>query len=59
MGIVTDLSKVNVDEGKKLKEEVKLLREKLDKAETQKVLIEKKLNKVEKELKEYHDLCAG
>ena len=40
-------------------DELPKLRDKLEKAETQKQMIDKKLTKVERELKEYQDLCQG
>jgi hypothetical protein len=44
---------------KRWKDEATKLRERLDKAEGQKAMIETKLNKVEKELVEFKDICAG
>ena len=44
---------------KKTLDDVPKLRDKLEKAETQKNMIEKKLAKVEGQLKEYQDLVAG
>jgi chromosome segregation ATPase len=44
---------------KKSFDEVPKLRDKLEKAETQKQMLDKRLLKVEKELKEYQDLAAG
>ena len=56
---VTDLSKFSQDDLKRWKDEANKLREKLDKAESQKAMIETKLNKVEKEVVEFKDICAG
>ena len=47
------------DMSKKSFDEVPKLRDKLEKAETQKQMLDKRLIKVEKELKEYQDLAAG
>lgn len=41
---------------KKSFEEIPRLRDKLEKAETSKSMLDKKLGKVERELKEYQDL---
>jgi chromosome segregation ATPase len=49
---MTEISKKSVDE-------IPKLRDKLEKAETQKQILDKKLVKVERELKEYQDLAAG
>ena len=49
---LNEISKKNYDD-------VPKLRDKLEKAETQKQMIEKKMQKVERELKEYQDLVAG
>ena len=47
------------DMSKKSFDEIPKLRDKLEKAETQKQMLDKKIVKVERELKEYQDLCAG
>jgi len=47
------------DSARKSTEEIPRLRDKLEKAETTKQMLDKKLQKVERELKEYQDLCQG
>jgi chromosome segregation ATPase len=51
-GQMSEMSKKSFDE-------VPKLRDKLEKAESQRLIIDKRLIKVEKELKEYQDLAAG
>lgn len=55
---MTEMHQVS-EVSRKAAEEVPKLRDKLEKAETQRGLIEKKMQKVERELKEYQDICAG
>jgi hypothetical protein len=49
---LTEMSKKNYDE-------IPKLRDKLEQAEAKKQMLDKKMVKVERELKEYQDLCAG
>lgn len=49
----------NTEMQKKSFEEIPRLRDKLEKAETSKSMLDKKLGKVERELKEYQDLTQG
>lgn len=58
-GQLSEYSKINLDEIKKTKEEYVKLKEKLEKAETGKVMIEKKFQKIEGELKEYQNISKG
>mmetsp|Transcript_4936 Transcript_4936/g.3549 ORF Transcript_4936/g.3549 Transcript_4936/m.3549 type:complete len:194 (+) Transcript_4936:358-939(+) len=57
--IRTEFQKREEEIKRKHMDELHRLREKLDKAETGKVMIEKKLDKVERELKESKDICQG
>jgi len=51
-GQISEMSRKNIDE-------IPKLRDKLEQAETKKQMLDKKMVKVERELKEYQDLCAG
>ncbi len=51
-GQISEMSRKNEDE-------IPRLRDKLEQAETKKQMLDKKMVKVERELKEYQDLCAG
>lgn len=56
---LVEVQSVNTEMAKKNTDEIPRLRDKLEKAEVAKSMLDKKLTKVERELKEYQDLCAG
>jgi len=56
---VADLSKHSPEDAKRWKEEAAKLRDRLAQAENQKVMIQTKLNQVEKQLVEFKDIVAG